>query len=334
MTIFIEFGMKATANERIFVESLIDAPPFDDGIISLSNAHGFNYTTNIPRDQIAHIYNNAMQGSSESGFIVGMFYLYGFMGTVDGHSDMENAIKWFSKSAADGFVDSQVALGILLYHSEQKSSISWIFQAAMSGNHPRAHYLLARFLCEGGSLNDIGIEGIAGESKYQRAVSHLRKASIIPEALHLLALLFEYNLAGEEKGGNDVNDHFKEALKLYKLAVGKGSVESLYNLALMYIYGRGTQIDYSIATTFLLQAATKNHVPSFRFLGLLAMQDADQPNPRDAIFWLGKCLTFAVSSDLKNICSDELEQVQGIVDVVNGNHRDVLNEYKGQNKMK
>lgn len=320
------------ANERIPLQPSIDTLPFDDGIIFLSNAHGFNHTTNIPRDQIAHIYNDAMKGSSESGFIVGMFYLYGFMGTV-GDSDMENAIKWFSKSAADGFVDSQVALGILLYHSEQKSSITWIFQAAMSGNHPMAHYLLARLLCEGASLKVVGIEEDTKKSKYQRAVSHLRKAGSIPEALHLLAVLFEYNLVSEEKEGISNSDaHLKEALKLYKLAVSKGSIESLYNLALMHLYGRGTQMNYSIATTLLLQAAAENHVPSFRFLGLLAMQNTDQPNPKEAVFWLGKCVNLAVSTELKTVCHQELEQVQKIVDIVNRNHRDILNDYKGQTK--
>jgi enhanced entry protein EnhC len=319
MAIVAQFGMSKVANERILMESSIDTSPFDDDIIFLSNAHGFNHTTYIPRDQIAHIYNNAVKGSSESGFFVGMFYLYGFMGT-EGGSDMENAIKWFSKSAADGFADSQLTLGILLYHKDRKSSMTWIYQAAVSGNHPRAHYLLARSLCEGSSLQDIGVKDAIGESKYQQAVSYLRKAGHIPEALHLLAVLFEYNLVGEEHNGNDSDAHFKEALKLYKLAVSNGSVESLYNLALMYLYGRGTTIDISKATNLLLQAANKDHVPSFRFLGLLAMQDVDQPNPRDAIFWLRKCVKLAKSADLKTVCNQDLEQIQEIVENVNSNH--------------
>lgn len=330
IVIVAQFGMSKVANERILMESSIDTLPFDDDIIFLSNAHGFNHTTYIPRDQIAHIYNNAVMGSSESGFFVGMFYLYGFMGAAEGGSDMDNAIKWFSKSAADGFADSQLTLGILLYHKDRKSSMTWIFQAAINGNHPRAYYLLARALCVGSSLQEIGIEDAIGESKYQQAASYLRKAGHIPEALHLLAVLFEYNLVREDLKENDNDVHFKEALKLYKLAASNGSVESLYNLALMYLYGRGTTVDILKATNLLLQAANKDHVPSFRFLGLLAMQDVNQPNPRDAIFWLKKCVRLAKNEDLKTDCNQELKQIQEMVEIVNSNHYNLMNEQNSQ----
>lgn len=326
--------------------SLADHAPFDMEILHLSNAHGFNHTTYIPRSQVTSIYNKAVEGSSESKFFVGLFYLFGFMGpsstTTDdtsmtigssfGSQDWEKALKWLSESAADGFTDAQVALGILLYDKERKSALTWIFQAAMSGNHNKAHYLFARALCEGSSLEDIGIQKVKGESRYEKAAKHLRKAQDVPEAMHLLAVLYEYGLIQiqgriEDTDSSTSNHHFVEAMKIYRLAANMGSRESLYNLGLMYTYGRGTNIDHQRAFDLFRQAAEKKDAQSFRFMALLAMKNQDQPNPHDASYWLQKCIDLADRNDLKETCKQELDKVQQVMDSISRNYEKLRNEY-------
>ena len=48
-----------------------------------------------------------------------------------------------------------------------------------------------------------------------------------------------------------VPQDFKKAIEYYKRAVEKKYVESMYHLALMYIYGRSGTIEYAQALTLL-----------------------------------------------------------------------------------
>jgi TPR repeat protein len=82
----------------------------------------------------------------------------------------------------------------------------------------------------------------------------------VPQALHSLALLYEYGLGVEQ--------NFEEARSLYAQAVEQHHVESMYNLAMMYAQGRGMPQDFPRARTLLEGAAQTNHAPSIYYIGV------------------------------------------------------------------
>lgn len=61
---------------------------------------------------------------------------------------------------------------------------------------------------------------------------------------------------------------FGAAINYYKKAVEKNHLESMYNLALMYAYGRGTTQDFSRARALLDKAQYFNHAPSIYYIGM------------------------------------------------------------------
>jgi TPR repeat protein len=97
---------------------------------------------------------------------------------------------------------------------------------------------------------------------YEEAAALLRAAveENVPQALHSLALLYEYGLG--------VQQNFDEAAQLYLQAVEQHHVESMYNLAMMHAYGRGCEQDFVKARSLLETAAAANHAPSIYYIGV------------------------------------------------------------------
>ncbi len=120
------------------------------------------------------------------------------------------------------------------------------------------------------------------ESNYIQAARLFAKAPNIPEAIHNLAILYEYNLIPsshnflyeEEKEDNTnkgrysspkhtVNYHYTMAATLYSRA-GEvmGHVDSLYHLGLMYAHGRGVPLNYAKAIDLFRRAIMATSSPS------------------------------------------------------------------------
>jgi len=83
-----------------------------------------------------------------------------------------------------------------------------------------------------------------------------------PHGHHYLGLMAEYGLAGPED--------FTAAVGHYQSAIGQQHVESMYNLALMYAYGRGVEQDYPKAAQLFDTAAHQHqHPAALYFLGMM-----------------------------------------------------------------
>ena len=166
--------------------------------------------------------------------------------------------------------------------------------------------------------------------------AHLfQKAGDIHEAIHHLALMFEYGLIPSDFP--KIHDHhnprerkanpsgfyapnFERAVELYRTAAKLGSIESVYNLGLMYAFGRGLPIDYVRAKDLFRQGSMLKHAPSMRYLGLLAREGwgqlGDLPNPAEAIHWLRQCSELK-DDRVQELCDQELKELRGFIDAAN-----------------
>lgn len=103
---------------------------------------------------------------------------------------------------------------------------------------------------------------VTSNPAYSEAAALFRVAAEgnVPQALHSLALLYEY--------GNGVAQSFDEARKLYARAVEHHHVESMYNLAMMHAQARGGDQDFVKARSLLEKAAAMEHAQSIYYIGV------------------------------------------------------------------
>ena len=338
--------MKQRANHSSAQQDL------DDNVIQeflpLSDPHGLNQTTSIDRSTVARLHNQAQEGSVDSSYFLGLIYLYGLNNMTP---DPSKAVKWFGKAASVGQAEAQCALGLILYHglgqvgTDKKTAMRWFYQSSVDSKNKRAYWLLGRALYEGMTLRDIGVEqtnaasalgldiekhddGI--QSNFILAAHLFQKADGVHEAMHHLAIMYEYGLIPSDFPKDESiprHEHYHErprfppnferAAALYRNASNLGSTESLYNLALMYTYGRGVPLNYTKAKELFRQAALKNHAPSMRYLGLMAMngwgQTEDLSNPTEAIHWLEKCIEYK-TEQVQDFCERELKELMDVVE--------------------
>jgi TPR repeat protein len=108
------------------------------------------------------------------------------------------------------------------------------------------------------SKHRVYIETAASNSQaklinYQNAsrLLHIAIQSNIPEALHSLAVLYEY--------GYGVRQDYTKASLYYTMAGEQGYTDSMYHLGLMHAFGRGKSQDFASALTLFETAARLNH---------------------------------------------------------------------------
>ncbi len=186
-------------------------------------------------------------GNSHAGIVLADYYL-----SVNTDAEkMKQARQIYEGLAEKGDRDAQLKLAFM----EEKglgatpnmaSAQRWYTAAAEQGN-PLAEYLLGQFYQKGDN----------GEPDYQLAKQWYQKAaSSLPEASVSLGFINE-----------TVDDNYAQALKAYEQASLKGDALGTYNLALMYLYGKGTPVDYQKAKNLFIQAANKKVHEAMNQLG-------------------------------------------------------------------
>ncbi len=236
---------------------------------------------------------------------------------------------------------------------DKKSAMRWFYHASVHSNHPRGHWLLGKAIYEGMFYDDIGIvsndnesdeefnsqDNIGSDDKFKvptndknsigdkkkrnfiEAFKLFKKAgdSDIPEALHQIAIMYEYGLTNSNKGQiMDPKERFDHAVKYYREASDLGYVESFYHLGLMYAYGRGVTLNYTKAADYFRQGIMNKHGPSMRYLGIFAMKGYDQaegPNLKLAMYWFDQCIMHSkYVSQVKILCESELKELKVMVE--------------------
>lgn len=329
---------------------------------------GLNQTTVIDQATLSNIVNAAERGRSvESAYFLGMIYAYGLASSVQ-KVNFSQAEKWFRVAAKEGNSDSQCALGLLLYHGahdENKRKINlddakfWFSKASDQGN-PRGHWLLGRAILDeweetidwvqmsGGS--DLAYsESRHKDFKEATRLLTLAAKSDVKEAIHHLALLYEYDIIpyniqdgpmSKQRNLEKHNQHdhnMKKAADLYKQGSDLGSAESAYNLGLMFAYGRGLQQNFIAATDMFRKAAViHNHAPSMRYLGILAvstygLEEESSPDYKKGLFWFSKCAALH-EENISNLCWNDKNQLETMFQYANEEKARKIEILRSRNK--
>ncbi|MGL5741628.1 MAG: SEL1-like repeat protein [Legionella sp.] len=144
----------------------------------------------------------------------------------------------------------------------------WYTDSAEQGN-PLAQYLLGQFYQLGEN----------GEPDYNLAKQWYQKAATaLPEASVALGFIDE-----------TVDDNYPQALQAYEQATAKNDPLGTYNLALMYLYGKWTPVNYQKARDLFIEAATLNVHEAMTQLGAIYFNGLGQArDTQQALSWYKK----------------------------------------------
>jgi TPR repeat protein len=243
-----------------------------------SSPTGINSTTTVDRVTYSSIKNSAVEeNDAEAKYYLGLLCLYSLRSPNNDHQDKVCVVNHFRSAAVAGHSTAQCAFGLLysfgfgnLINQNSLTAIDWFRKATKQSNpHPRSHWLLAKSLYEEwasrrgnkahGDFNRVDNEG---SFRLEEITNHLTVAirNNIPEAMHLMALLYEYELISSSKSGGDTvlpagdrrsvtayKENMAKAAELYQQAARLGFAESNYHLGLMHAYGRGILQNYAAA---------------------------------------------------------------------------------------
>ncbi|MFA6302068.1 MAG: SEL1-like repeat protein [Legionella sp.] len=208
-------------------------------------------------------------GNNHAGIVLADYYL-----SENNETDKINHAKQiFTGLAEKGDQYAQLKLGYMLdkglgSNADPVAAERWYLASAEQGN-PLAQYLLGQYY-------QVGTAGapdyVLSKEWYQKAANQLSTASV--------ALGFIYET---------VEDNYALALKAYEQAAAQGDTNGIYDLALMYLYGKGTAVDYPKAKTLLTEAANKGLSAAMTQLGLMSFKGLGQPrNDKEALAWYQK----------------------------------------------
>ena len=172
----------------------------------LSNLHQINHTTSLSSPQLAQLKTSTLLTPSDpnSNYFLGLAHLYGLSSLPP---SAVSASKFFRISAEAGSADAACALGLLLYFGiggvgrDSKAANAW-FSIASLADHPRGHWLLGRSYYEGRASIQIEIE-----------------------------------IEIDVNGGDQQQQNFDEAGRLFGLAAAAAVPEAIHHLGLMFEYG-------------------------------------------------------------------------------------------------
>jgi TPR repeat protein len=176
---------------------------------------------------------SALSSEAESGHREAQFWLGSIF--VQGRlvqKDYEQAEMWFLKSAEDGYIPAQRALGLLYSHSDPAKAAMWLQKAAQKGDAE------AQF-----DLGNAYEQGSLGTINYRQALNWLQKSAKQghPEAQAMLAQMYE--------DGEGVKQNYVLAAKWYRRAAEHvpnlgGAGQGRNNLGLLYLNGFGVPKNY------------------------------------------------------------------------------------------
>lgn len=218
-------------------------------------------------------------GNSHAGIILADYYL----AENSDPETMQQAKQIYAGLAEKGDPDAQLKLAYMLEKGlgsapDLAGAQRWYTAAAEQGN-ARAQYLLGQFY----QLGQNGAPDYSlAKQWYQKATKEL------PEAFVTLGFIDE-----------TVNDDYPQALKAYEQAASKGNALGIYDLALMYLYGKGTPVNYQKARNLFTEAAAQgvheamNQLGGIYFNGLGQSRDEQQ-----ALSWYKKAAALGNSNAL------------------------------------
>lgn len=208
-------------------------------------------------------------GNNHAGIVLADYYL----AETHDPEKMQQAKHIYIGLAEKGDQYAQLKLAYMLQKGlgakpDLAEAQRWYTASAEQGNS-MAEYLLGQFY----QLGELGIPDYAlAKQWYQKAAANLSQASV---ALGFI----------EET----VNDNYDLALKAYEEAATRNDAQGLYNLALMYLYGKGIPVNYQKAKDLFDKAALSGIHEAMNQLGGIYFNGLGQPrDEHQALSWFKK----------------------------------------------
>ncbi len=218
-------------------------------------------------------------GNSHAGIVLADYYLTG----NNDSEKMKQARQIYQGLAEKGDRDAQLKLAYmeekgLGSEPDMVGAQRWYTASAEQGS-PVAEYLLGQFYQI----------GAGGEPDYNLAKQWYQKAATtLPEAFVALGFIDE-----------TVDDNYAQALKDYEQAAAKANPLGIYNLALMYLYGKGTPVNFEKAKSLFIDAANKNvHEAMNQLGGIYFMGLGQARDEQKALSWYKKAADLGNSNAL------------------------------------
>mmetsp|Transcript_11656 Transcript_11656/g.16788 ORF Transcript_11656/g.16788 Transcript_11656/m.16788 type:complete len:456 (+) Transcript_11656:737-2104(+) len=326
--------------EALLQDSIEPASTEDVLIIEselLSNYYGINSTTQIDRVAYSSIRHSAVdENNAEANYFLGLICLYSLVPQTSGEFQEQHcAIKHFRSAAVAGHPTAQCAFGVMYFlgvgralEKNNAVAIEWFRRATQQHiPNPRSHWLLARSLYEewaaesnikerrSGDFSDVAVKG-DGDLILGEIIDLLQTAKLngIPDAVHLLAVLYEYGKVPtlEYRGNNAgyYEENMAKAFALYYQASELGFPESTYHLGLMHAYGRGIAQNFVAAMECFRRGSIHlAHAPSMRYLAILAANGNSFaygiPHYGLAVYWFDKCHKATGHQSTRALCLEE-----------------------------
>lgn len=208
-------------------------------------------------------------GNSHAGIVLADYYL----AENTSLEKVKQARQIYAGLAEKGDRDAQLKLAYMDEkgigtNPDMSGAQHWYTASAEQGN-PIAEYLLGQFYQLGRNSEP---DYNAAKNWYQKAATTLSVADV---ALGFL----------EET----VDDNYAQAFKAYEQAAAKGNVLGMYNLGLMYLYGKGTPVNYQKAKELFVQAANNNVHEAMDQLGDIYFMGLGQArDEQEALSWYKK----------------------------------------------
>ncbi|RUR07952.1 SEL1-like repeat protein [Legionella sp. km772] len=221
-------------------------------------------------------------GNNHAGIVLADYYLAESEQNSD-PAKLQQAKQIYTGLAEKGDSNAQLKLAYMLDKGlgstpDPIAAQRWYTASAEQGN-ALGQYLLGQFY----QVGQIGEPDYnLAKEWYQKSARHLAKASVA------LGFLYE-----------TVDDDYAQALKSYETAANQGDKYGIYNLALMYEYGKGIAVDYPRARALFTDASDKgfpeamNQLASMYFYGL-----GQARNDQMALAWYKKAASLGNSNAL------------------------------------
>ena len=221
-------------------------------------------------------------GNNHAGIILADYYLAESSQNSD-PAKLQQAKQIYTGLADKGDPNAQLKLAFMLDKGlgstpDPIAAQRWYTASAEQGN-ALGQYLLGQFY----QVGQVGEPDYnLAKEWYQKAANQLAKASVA------LGFLYE-----------TVDDDYAQAFKAYEKAANQGDTYGMYDLALMYEYGKGTSVDYQKAKNLFTAASDKgfpeamNQLASMYFYGL-----GQERNDQLGLTWYKKAASLGNSNAL------------------------------------
>lgn len=193
---------------------------------------------------LADLDNARTAGNSTAGLLLADYYMSQDLSQTDQAVRMKQAREIYEYFAEKGDKDAQVKLGFLFDRGldgqvNYNQAAKW-YLASAEQNDPVAQFLLGQLY----QLGRLGKEPDYNEAKkwYASAQKNYAKAAV--------ALGFIYDT---------VEDNYTKAMNSYELAAEKNDAVGLYDLALIYVKGKGIPVNYAKAIEYFTKASEQGY---------------------------------------------------------------------------